>query len=30
MIEEIHKITITDDFKICPLCGYRDGFHSAF
>ena len=30
MIEEIHRITIADEFKICPLCGYKDGFHSAF
>ena len=30
MNEEIHEITITDEFKICPLCGYKDGFHSAF
>ena len=30
MIEEIHRITIGDEFKICPLCGYKDGFHSAF
>ncbi len=30
MDEKIHKITVTDEFKICPLCGYKDGFHSAF
>jgi len=30
MIEEIHKVTVTDEFKICPQCGYKDGFHSAF
>jgi len=30
MIEEIHRITIADEFKVCPLCGYKDGFHSAF
>ena len=27
---KIHEITFTDEFKICPLCGYKDGFHSAF
>ncbi len=30
MIEEIHKVTVTDEFKTCPQCGYKDGFHSAF
>jgi len=30
MVEEIHRITIADEFKTCPLCGYKDGFHSAF
>jgi len=30
MFDEIHKITITDGFKICPQCGYKGGFHSAF
>ena len=24
----IHTIPLTDEFKICPLCGYKDGFHS--
>ena len=24
----VNKITIKDEFKICPLCGYEDGFHS--
>ena len=30
MIEEIHRITIAEELKICHLCGYKDGFHSAF
>ena len=25
---EIHKINVEDEFKICPTCGYRDGFHT--
>ncbi len=24
----IHTVPLTDEFKICPLCGYKDGFHS--
>jgi predicted RNA-binding Zn-ribbon protein involved in translation (DUF1610 family) len=26
----VNKITIKDEFKICPECGYKDGFHSMF
>ena len=25
---EIVNIEVEDEFKICPTCGYRDGFHS--
>jgi hypothetical protein len=28
MDNQIHPIKFEDEFKICPLCGYRDGFHS--
>ncbi|MGA6924852.1 MAG: hypothetical protein WBY88_04160 [Desulfosarcina sp.] len=30
MEHEIEKIEMTDEFRICPACGYRDGFHSMF
>jgi hypothetical protein len=28
MDNQIHPIKFEDEFKICPLCGYKDGFHS--
>ena len=27
---KITIITMKDEFKICPACGYKDGFHSMF
>ena len=27
---EIHQVDAGDEFKVCPQCGYRDGFHSMF
>jgi len=24
------KVEFTTEFRICPSCGYRDGFHSVF
>jgi hypothetical protein len=27
---EIKTVSMADEFKICPACGYRDGFHSMF
>lgn len=30
MEDEARKIEMTDEFRICPVCGYRDGFHSMF
>ena len=30
MDDKIHKLTVDNEFKVCPLCGYKDGFHSAF
>lgn len=30
MENNVHKIEAKDEFKVCPLCGYRDGFHSMF
>ncbi len=26
----ITTVTMTDEFKVCPACGYEDGFHSMF
>ena len=25
---KIEQVTVEDEFKICPVCGYADGFHS--
>ncbi|MEE4241025.1 MAG: hypothetical protein V2I36_06135 [Desulfopila sp.] len=25
---EVQKVTVTEEFKQCPTCGYLDGFHS--
>lgn len=30
MSYEIKKMKMEDEFKVCPSCGYRDGFHSMF
>ena len=27
---EVKKIKFEEEFKICPTCGYRDGFHSMY
>jgi len=24
----VNKIELKDEFKVCPSCGYEDGFHS--
>jgi hypothetical protein len=26
----IIKIAMEGEFKVCPACGYKDGFHSMF
>jgi superfamily II helicase len=28
MTEDVHKHEFVDEIRICPMCGYRDGFHS--
>ena len=28
--EEIVKIELAEEFRICPKCGYELGFHSSF
>jgi hypothetical protein len=30
MDDTVTKINIEKDFKVCPTCGYKDGFHSMF
>lgn len=30
MEHDVKKITMKDEFRVCPECGYRDGFHSMF
>lgn len=25
---EVQQVTVEDEFKVCPSCGYKDGFHS--
>lgn len=28
--ESINKVTIEEEFRICPACGYERGFHISF
>jgi uncharacterized protein with PIN domain len=28
--EEIVKVELAEEFRICPKCGYELGFHSSF
>ena len=28
--EEIKRIELQEEFRICPACGYERGFHSSF
>jgi transposase-like protein len=30
MDNEIKNVKIENEFKVCPSCGYKDGFHSMF
>ena len=30
MDEEVNRIKVDKIFKVCPNCGYKDGFHSMF
>ena len=27
---KIHQVDAGEEFKVCPECGYKDGFHSMF
>lgn len=28
MTEKVHTIVLEDEFRVCPVCGYSDGFHT--
>jgi len=28
MENTIHQVTMESEFRICPECGYKDGFHT--
>jgi hypothetical protein len=28
MTYKIHTVKLEKEFKLCPLCNYKDGFHS--
>ena len=28
--DEVVPVDMQDEFRVCPECGYRDGFHSMF
>ena len=30
MDDKVHSVTFEKEFRICPTCGYKDGFHSMF
>ena len=30
MEHDVEKIELNSEFRVCPACGYRDGFHSMF
>jgi transposase-like protein len=30
MTMEFTKVEVEETFKVCPNCGYEDGFHSMF
>lgn len=30
MTYDVKKIKLDKEFKNCPTCGYRDGFHSMY
>jgi hypothetical protein len=30
MKEKIHTYEFTNEIRVCPLCGYEDGFHTMF
>jgi len=30
MADKVISVEVKDTFKVCPVCGYQDGFHSMF
>ena len=30
MSDEVELVKVEKIFKVCPICGYKDGFHSIF
>lgn len=30
MENDVKKIEMQTEFRVCPACGYQDGFHSMF
>lgn len=28
MTAKVNTIDLEDEFRVCPLCGYKDGFHT--
>jgi ssDNA-binding Zn-finger/Zn-ribbon topoisomerase 1 len=30
MAEQFEEVKVDKEFKVCPNCGYKDGFHSMF
>ncbi|MDP8236136.1 MAG: hypothetical protein P9M08_07115 [Candidatus Erginobacter occultus] len=30
MDDKVQVIEMGEEFRICPACGYKDGFHSMF
>lgn len=28
MEEKIYRVELKDEFRVCPECGYEDGFHT--
>ena len=30
MDDKVVRVPMEDEFRICPSCGYQDGFHSMF
>ena len=30
MVDEVTSVAVEEVFKICPSCGYKNGFHAMF
>ena len=28
--DKVTKVHVKDEFRVCPECGYKDGFHVSF